>query len=131
MTKEQALHAFWNSFKLQAFDENTVPEYTVVNGEVVKLTTPYITYEVAISGDFETTQILNASLWYRSTSWQSITEKATEIYDYIGDGGRMIKIDGGYMKVRIPADNFAQRMDEPSSNLIRRIVLRVSIEFII
>lgn len=128
MTKEQALNTFWNNFGLQAFDENTVPEYTVVNGEVVKLTTPYITYQVAISGSFETTQILNASLWYRSTSWQSITEKATEIYNYIGDGGRMIKIDGGYMWIR-RSSTFSQRVAD-NDDAIRRILMQIEVDFL-
>lgn len=40
MDRAQAIHSFWNSFGLKAYDENTVPD----NAKL-----PYITYEVAVS----------------------------------------------------------------------------------
>lgn len=114
----QAQQEYWESFGLPAYDENTVPDDAVL---------PYITYEARL-GELDGDMQVSASLWYAGRSWADISDKATLIQK---TGNKQIKIDGGYMKVRIPADNFAQRMDEPSSNLIRRIVLRVSIEFII
>ena len=72
MTKEQALTKFWESFGLTAYDENSVP-----SGEN-KPTYPYITYNV-VTGSFGSNLALTASLWYKSSSWEAITNKADEI----------------------------------------------------
>ena len=129
MNKIQALDAFWNGFGLPAFDENSVPEnVTDDEGAQIKLVPPYITYEVA-SDDFGNTMLLTASLWYRSSSWADITAKEQEIGDFIGRGGRMIAFDGGSFWLQ-KSRPWAQRMDEPSDDMIRRIVLSYTIEFL-
>lgn len=119
MNKIQALHNFWSSFGLKAYDENSVPDGTVL---------PYITYEVS-SDSFGNNISLTASLWYRSSSWAGITEKEQEISDYIGRGGRMIAFDDGAMWLQ-KSSPWAQRMNDPSDDLIRRIVLNISVEFL-
>ena len=58
MDKAQAIHDFWSRFSLPVYDENTVDDDAVM---------PYITYSVA-TGSLEDIVLLNASLWYRSTS---------------------------------------------------------------
>lgn len=120
MTALQALQAFWASFGLPAYDENTVPDNAAL---------PYVTYE-ASEDFFGATLAQTASLWYRSTSWGEITAKEQEIADFIGRGGRQIAFDGGafWLKRGTP---WAQRMDEPSDSMVRRIVLNVEIEFLI
>lgn len=120
MNREQALHNFWSGFGLTAYDENTVPD----NAKL-----PYLTYNVATDDAGESVP-LSASLWYHSTKWDDITAKKDEIEAFIGRGGVMLPIDGGaaWLKKSRP---FAQRMSEPSDDMIRRIVLQVSIEFII
>lgn len=120
MNKTQAIHDFWSGFGLPAYDENTVPD---------KATLPYITYNVA-TDEFGDSIPLSASLWYRSTKWDAITEKAEVIEAAIGRGGVMLPIDGGALWLK-KSSPFAQRMGEPSDDMIRRIVLQVSIEFII
>jgi len=129
MTKEQALHTLWSSFGLIAYDENTVP--TGENAPPF----PYITYAVQ-TGSMDADIMLTASLWYRSTSWAEISQKKDEIANaiyhetwYTGDGE--FKIDGGYMKVRLPdGRSFAQRMNDPSDDMIRRYLLTVNVEFL-
>lgn len=120
--KAQALHGFWSSFGLTAYDETTVP-----TGENSPLF-PYITYNTVINFIGNDTT-LYGSLWYRSQSWDSITQKAQEIADHIGDGGRFIPFNGGAMWVRrgIP---FAQRMSEPEDDTIRRIYINITVEYI-
>ena len=115
--KWTAQQTFWNSFGLIAYDENTVPD---------DATMPYITYE-AKTAEIGEKQPQTASLWYKSTSWQDISQKAEAISDLIG-GGLGVKYTGGRMWVTKEAP-FAQRMLEPSDTKIRRIVLQVAIEF--
>ena len=119
MNKEQALHAFWSGFDLLAYDENSVPD---------SATLPYITYELAVD-DFDHPVGLTASLWYRSSSWADITEKEQQIADYIGRGGRMIAFEGGAMWLG-KGSPWAQRMNDPNDEKIRRIVMNVVIEFL-
>ena len=119
MNKIQALHSFWSSFTLKAYDEYSVPDNAAL---------PYITYEVS-SDDFGGTLAQTASIWYRSSSWSEITAKEQEIANYITRGGRMIKYDDGAMWIR-KASPWAQRMDDPSDELIRRIILNVTVEFL-
>lgn len=116
MDKWQAQQEYWESFGLDAYDVNTVPDDAQM---------PYITYE-AVIGSLDGVIPATASVWYRSHSWASISQKQTEMSKTMD---RQIKIDGGYMKVR-KSDNEAQRMSDPESALIRRIVLNVEIEFL-
>jgi hypothetical protein len=117
--KAQALHAFWSSFGLPAYDENTVPDDAKL---------PYITYEVATASLDDGDVALSAHLWYFGKTWADISRKADEIARNIGFGGKTLKTDTGYVwiKRRVP---FAQRMSESDDN-IRRIFLGISAEFI-
>lgn len=119
MNKIQTLHSFWSGFGLKAYDEFSVPDGAVL---------PYITYEVS-SDDFGNKIAQTASLWYRSSSWADITEKEMQIAEYIGRGGRMLAYDGGSMWI-CKSSPWAQRMEDPSDDMIRRIVLNVEIEFL-
>lgn len=120
--KWQAQQTFWSSFGIPAYDENTVPDGA---------TMPYITYE-AVSGNLGAQTTISASLWYRSNSWAEISQKADQIAQQIALAEKpAIKIDNGFMKVRLPDGMpFAQRMDEPNDKQVRRIVLTVEIEFL-
>lgn len=118
MDKAQAINAFWNSFGIKAYDENTVP----ASAEL-----PYITYEVA-TASFEDGDVpLTASVWYAGKSWANITAMTDMISDTLGFGGTDVKTDTGYIwfKRRTP---FAQRMSDPNKN-IRRMLLSISAEF--
>lgn len=117
MDKWQALDAFWNSFDLPAYDENTVPDGAVM---------PYITY-AAVTSAFEQPITLTGSIWYRNTSWASASRKADDIARYIGTSYKVIKLDEGYM-VLSKGTPFAQRMaDEDDS--VRRVYIMVDVEF--
>ncbi len=129
MDKEQTLNAFWNSFGLPAYDENTVPDYVDDGyGNKVKLEPPYITYEVR-SDRFGNVLAHSASIWYRSTSWAEVTAKEHEIARRIGRGGTMVDYDGAAMWIQCGSP-WAQRMSDPSDDAIRRIVLNTSIEYL-
>lgn len=119
MDKMQALHAFWSGFSLPAYDEHSVPD---------NVSFPYVTYEVS-SDDFDHQLALTASLWYRDSSWADITSKEQEISEFITKGGRMIAFDSGFIWIQ-RGTPWAQRMNDPSDEYIRRIILNVIIEFL-
>ena len=119
MTKDEAIYSFYSGFGLPAYDENTVPEGSAL---------PYITYSVS-TDSIGNMVILSASLWYRSTSWGTIQDKADEIAAVLGYGGKIIKIDNGYLWLT-KGSPFAQRMSEPSDKMVRRIILNINAEFL-
>lgn len=118
MDKQQALHSFWSGFGWKAYDETSVPDTAQL---------PYITYEA--SEDILGTQVAQtASLWDRSTSWKSVTDKKAEIEAKITRGGCKVDFDGGAMWVT-RGTPFAQRMADESRDTVRRIVLNIVTEF--
>ena len=121
MDKYQAIHAFWSQFGLTAYDENTVPDDAVM---------PYITYEVSI-GSLDDFINMTGSLWYRSTSWREITQKADEIERTVNERGYYISdIDNRghlYITKGVP---FYQRMSDPADDMIRRIYFNLNAEFL-
>jgi hypothetical protein len=120
VNKEQALHAFWSSFGIPAYDEQTVPD----NAKM-----PYITYRV-VTDSFENTVNLTGSIWYRSTSWVDVSNKSAEIAKAVGEHGfRMSKVNGGYLWI-VKGTPFAQRMSDPEDDMIRRIYINLQGEFL-
>ena len=122
MNNWQALQQFWEGFDIDAYDEQTAfthgtsPAY------------PHLTYE-SVSGTWESRRTLSASLWYRSTSWRDIKEKADMIKSQIG-AGRTVPVDDGIIWFRIPEYTpFAQVVDSGDDN-IRRILLNIEVEFL-
>ena len=119
MDKAQALDEFWNSFGLPAYKQKTInPD--------AKL--PYITYEVA-TGSLGDTLSLNASIWYRTTSWKPLYEKANAIAQYLYEMEPVTKkIDGGRMYIT-KGNPFTQEMDNEEDDSIRRLILAITVEF--
>ncbi len=119
--KAQALYQFWSSFELPAYDENSVPTGRDASSY------EYITYSVAtdcIGYDVG----LSASLWYRSSSWAEISRKAEEIAEKL-DNMPPIPIVGGYLWLK-RGNPFAQRMSDPADDMIRRIYINISAEYL-
>lgn len=121
MTKEQALHSFWSSFGLTAYEENSVP-----SGEN-KPDLPYITYSVS-TDSFGNDVALNANLWYRGTSWSTVNDKAAEISAAISSGGKLLDCNGGCIWVK-RGTPFAQNMSDPMDDLIKRKYINITVEF--
>jgi hypothetical protein len=118
MNKEQALDNFWNSFGIPAYDESSVQQ----NAEM-----PYITYSVA-TGSLNDIIGLTASIWYRSSSWKEITEKKNQIAEAIGVGGKVIKLDKGYLYLT-RGSTFSQRITN-SDDMVRHYYLQLNAEFL-
>ena len=119
MNALQTLQAFWESFDIPAYDEDTVPD---------RATLPYITYE-ASNDFFEAEVAQTANIYYRSTSWAAVTAKEQEIAEKITRGGIYLKCDEGAIWIK-RATPWAQRMGDQSDDMIRRIVLNYTVEFI-
>lgn len=119
MDKSQAIDAFWNRFNIPAYDESTVPDDAAI---------PRITYNIE-TDSFDNVVSLNASLWYRTKSWEEISKKAEEIGEYIVKmNPPTIKIDNGRLYIT-KGTPFAQRMTDPDDS-IRRIYLNIQAEFL-
>ena len=110
MDKAQALYTFWSSFGLLAYDQYTVPDSANM---------PYITYETQTGSFDDTPKQLTASLWYRSSSWAGIEAMKEAIYTHIGRGGVQIPYTNGTIWIK-RGDNFAQRMNDDTDDMIRR-----------
>lgn len=117
MNKNEALHNFWSSFGIPAYDENTVPDDAPL---------PRLTYSVSVS-EFDDPVSNSASIWYRTRSWEAITLKAEEIYDTIGLGGLIVNYDGGKIWIK-RGSPFYQRMSD-EDDTIRRIYINIETEF--
>lgn len=122
MDKWQAIDAFWNSFDIPAYDENTV----ATGGDSPQM--PYITYN-AVSGSVGQNLSLTASLWYKGYSWEDISRKADQIAEAIGYGYTLVDVDGGYVYIT-KGQPFAQRMNDPEDDSIRRIYIILDAEFL-
>lgn len=124
MDKWQTLQAFWESFGIPAYDEQT----SFTEGEEPSF--PHITYEGA-TGMLDQTMTLSASLWYKSTSWADISKKANEILQYIATNAPLtIKVDNGYFWIKATDGTpFAQRVDSGNdTGNIKRIMMTVEAE---
>lgn len=120
MNKSQAINSFWNSFTWPAYHEYSVPD---------NATFPYITYSEA-TDSLGNVVSLSASLWDRNTSWERITLKGEEIAKAIAEyGHHTIKLDAGYLWL-VKGNPFAQRMNDPNDDQIKRIYLNVLGEFL-
>lgn len=120
MNKAQAIHSFWSSFGLPAYDQSTVPDGT--GGAVM----PYITYEVK-EDNIGSEVGLTASIWFRSASWEAITLKAEEVAKKIG-GILPIPIDGGYCWIKRGSPFVLRMSDEDDS--VRRILINITVEYL-
>ena len=119
MTKAQAINTFWNRFGIPAYDEQTVPPEAKM---------PYITYRV-VTDSIGNVCNLTGSVWYRSTSWKEVSDKAAEIARYVArEGFTKLKLDNGYVWFT-KGTPFAQRMAD-TDDMVRRIYLNIQAEFL-
>ena len=119
MDKYQALHTFWNSFGIPAYDSATVPEEN--RGDF------YITYEVA-TDSLDRAIPLTASIWkVGTTSWSDISQKAEQISDELVQV-KTIPLDIGYLYIT-RGRPFAQRMSD-EDDTVRRIYINLMAEYL-
>lgn len=117
MDKWQALHDFWSGFGIPAYDETDIPDDAVM---------PYITYTASVS-PFESYDLLTASVWYRSTSWEAISKKVEEISKAITPY-KLQRVDSNQYIHLTRGSPFAQRMADLDLS-VRRVYINVTAEF--
>lgn len=119
-----ALQEFWESFGVDAYDEQTY----FTEGDSPAF--PHITYE-SVSGTFASNKLLSGYLWNKSSSWVWLKQKAEEIRRTIGSGITK-QVDDGVVWFRIPETTpFAQIIPSGSEDdLVKRILLYVEVEFL-
>lgn len=118
MTAEQAIHSFWSSFGIPAYDEYSVPDESAL---------PYITYSLSYDSFGESVSMA-ASIWYRSISWEEVTDKTHEVIAAIGRGGTQIHLGNGAIWINLGTPAY-QRVDSGNSD-IRRIYININAEYI-
>lgn len=126
MNKSEAIYNLWSGFDIPAIDEQSA--YDAETLIQLGIDFPYLTFQTAI-GDFAQKFSLSADLYYRSTSWAEIEEKAAEIADYIGLGGKIIHYDGGALWIK-RGNPMYQRMSADNPFDIRRIHININAEFL-
>ena len=120
LDKAQAIHNFWSSFGLRAYDENTLP---------TNMQFPYITYNVA-TDSIDYNVEMTGNLWYKDNSWSEISQKAEEIAMAVEcTDKRIAKIDNGYVWFK-KGTPFTQRMNDPNDTQIRRMVINLTVEYL-
>lgn len=119
MTKAGAMHAFWSSFGMPAYEESCVPPDAVM---------PYITYDFA-ADSFGGECSLTATIWYRSTSWTKANVKSEEIARGIGYSGKLLPCDGGKIWIR-RGRPFERSLREDSDSGVRRKVVNITAAYL-
>lgn len=122
MTKAAAIQSFWQSFELEAYEENSLPTGDYAPEQ------PYITYEL-ITDSFDSDVPLTGSLWYRSSSWIEANAKSEEISRYIGRGGVILPCDGGAVWIR-RGSPFSQGMGDDNDDMLKRKYINITADFL-
>ena len=120
MDKWQAVHDFFASVGLNAYEENSVP-----TGELAP-SFPYITYSMNTSYALDENNLL-CSLWYYSTSLREIDQKTDEIASKIGLA-KVIPCSEGAVIIR-PGTPFSQGMSDNSDPMIKRKLIMLNAMF--
>lgn len=120
MTKEAALHAFFNSFGIAGYPFTAVPNDVEL---------PYLTYEAKTDningGDINIT----VNLWYYGTNEAPINAKARELSQEIGLGGTVRACDGGYLWFK-RGTPWCQTVRDETDNNIKRRYINVDVEYL-
>ena len=120
MNRWEAIHQFWSSFGVPAYEQNSVPDLKT-------LTFPYITYEAAV-GSWEDIIPLTASIWDKNTSWRRIADLSDTIEKTVRLSDP-VAYDNGMYRIWVGDTAFSQNMGDPDNDKIKRKVLNLNFEF--
>lgn len=115
----QTQNIFWNTFGIPAYDDQTAS---------VSISYPHLTYE-SFDGVMDQQASLSINLWYRSSSWEEIKQKADEIKRALASG-ELLKYEDGYLWLKMPDSAiFSQPLDSGSDDsMVKRILITVEAE---
>ena len=120
MTKEQALHKFFNSFGIDGHKNTHVPDDPAF---------PYLTYDAPISSFGEDPVSITLNLYFYTDSEAVPDAKAEEIRQRIGMGGVLLNCDGGsiWLKWGVP---WCQSVDDETNRNIKRRYINITAEYL-
>lgn len=111
MTKEQALHQFFNQFGMIGYRSTSVPDDAIF---------PFLTYDAPISSWEEDPTSITLNLYYYTDSEAIPDAKAEEIRQAIGMGGVLLNCDGGSIWLKWGFPWCQSLVDETNRNIKRR-----------
>ena len=120
MTKEQALHKFFNQFGIVGYRSTSVPDDVIF---------PFLTYDAPISSFEEESVSITANLYYYTDSEAEPDAKAEEIRLAIGRGGIVLPCDGGgiWLKWGSP---WCQSLADETNRTIKRRYMNITAEYL-
>ena len=113
MTKEQALHKFFNQFGIIGYRNTAVPDDAIF---------PYLTYDTPISSFEEDPVSITLNLYYYTDSEAVPDAKAEEIRNAIGMGGVLLNCDGGAIWLKWGSPWCQSLVDDTNPNIKRRYI---------
>ena len=120
MTKEQALHKFFNQFGIDGYRNTSVPDGAVL---------PYLTYTCPVSSIMEDPVSITVHT-YHYTESEAIPDKlAEDIRNAIGLGGVMLNCDGGAIWLKWGAP-WCQSIFDDTDKTLKRRYINITAEFL-
>lgn len=113
MTKEQALHQFFNQFDITGYRNTSVPDDVIF---------PFLTYDTPISSFEEDPVSITLNLYFYTDSEADPDAKAEEIRKAIGMGGVLLNCDGGAIWLKRGVPWCQSLVDETNRNIKRRYI---------
>lgn len=116
--KWQTLHNFWSGFGIPAYDQASVPDNAVM---------PYITY-TAVTAPFENVILISGDIWYNSSSWGAISQKADDIGREL-KGHKLMRVNTKEYLMLAQGSPFAQRIYD-TDDTVKRVHINVMGEYL-
>ena len=113
MTKEQALHQFFNRFGIVGYRNTSVPDDVIF---------PFLTYDTPMSSLEEDPVSITVNLYDYTDSEAKMDAKAEEIRKEIGMGGVLLNCDGGAIWLKWGVPWCQSLVDETNRNIKRRYI---------
>lgn len=120
MTKEQALHAFFNKFGIDGYRNTSVPTGAVL---------PYLTYTCPVSSIMEDPVSITVHTYHYTDSEAQPDAVAEKIRKAIGMGGVLLYCDDGaiWLKWGVP---WCQSIHDDTNKTIKRRYINITAEFL-
>lgn len=120
MTKEQALHAFFNSFGITGHRSTSVPDDAVL---------PYLTYTCPVASFGDDPVSITVHTYDYTESEAAPDALAEKIRRRIGMGGVLLNCDGGaiWLKWGVP---WCQSIHDDTDKTIKRRYINITAEFL-
>lgn len=119
MTKAAVLQAFFSGF-LPAYPASSVPEDVLF---------PYLTYDLTLDAWTGGEVGLTVNLWYYTDSEAIPNAKAQELSEAIGQGGRILPCDGGFVWLK-RGSPWCRSLRDDTDPGIKRRYLNVTAEYL-